>query len=229
VLKHLALVSKARTGVAADVTQEDGPQVQVTVVGDDEPGFLANVCAAFNYAHFKVVSAQIHSWRETDGRPRAVDSFWVTTGNQEGKVWEALQRFERTLRDVVSKKVVALELVQAVGNSQKYSMRPAPAVPIQVRVDNQEATDRTIVEVITQDRVGLLFWIAETIFECGLSIDLAKIHTEGARVTDVFYVTTSERKKLLDEDRIEELRERLLQRLYQLEGKTYSGVSAATA
>jgi [protein-PII] uridylyltransferase len=90
-----------------------------------------------------------------------------------------------------------------------------------VRIDNQEATDRTIVEVITQDRVGLLFWIAETIFECGLSIDLAKIHTEGARVTDVFYVTTDERKKLLDEERIAELRERLLHRLHQLEGKTY--------
>lgn len=229
VVKHLALVNKARTGVAADVTQEEGPQLQVTVVGDDEPGFLANVCAAFNFAHFKVVSAQIHSWRETDGRPRAVDSFWVTTGNQAGKIWEALQRFERTLRDVVSKKVVALELVQAVGNSQKYAMRSAPAVPIQVRVDNQEATDRTIVEVITQDRVGLLFWIAETFFESGLSIDLAKIHTEGARVTDVFYVTTRDRKKLLDEDRIEELRERLLQRLHQLEGKTYDGISTGAA
>src|SRR5690606_9761054 len=148
VAKHLALVNKARTGVAADVTQEEGPQLQVTVVGDDEPGFLAKVCAAFNYAHFKVVSAQIHSWRETDGRPRAVDSFWVTTGNQAGQIWEALQRFERTLRDVVTKKVVALDLVQAVGNSQRYNTRSALAVLIQVRVDNQEATDRTIVKII---------------------------------------------------------------------------------
>lgn len=221
VAKHLLLASKARSGVAADVTQEDGQQLQVTVVGDDAPGFLANVCAAFNHAHFKVVSAQIHSWQETDGRHRAMDSFWVTTGKEGGRVWESLQRFEKTLNDVVSKKVAALDLVKAVGDKQRYSMRPAPAVPIQVRVDNNEATDRTIVEVITQDRVGLLFWIAETIFECGLSIDLAKIHTEGARVTDVFYVTTEERKKLLDERRIAELRERLLQRLHHLEGKAY--------
>lgn len=227
VAKHLRLASKTRTGVAADVTQEDGPQVQVTVVGDDQPGFLANVCAAFSFAYFKVISAQIHSWQDTDGRRRAVDSFWVTTGRQEGSVWDALQRFERTLGDVVSQKVQALDLVKAIGESQRHSKRPAPAVPIQVRIDNNEATDRTIVEVITQDRVGLLFWIAETIFECGLSIDLAKIHTEGARVTDVFYVTTAERKKLLDEGLLAELRERLLQRLHELEGKPYeAGVAA---
>lgn len=221
IVKHLILANRARTGVAADVTQEDGHQLQVSVVGDDQPGFLAKVCAAFNHAHFKVVSAQIHSWRETDGRHRAVDSFWVTTSKEGERIWEALQRFERTLNEVVSKQVAALELAKAVGDSQRYAKRAAPAVPIQVRIDNEEATDRTIVEVIAHDRIGLLFWIAETIFECGLSIDLAKIHTEGARVTDVFYVTTSERKKLLDETRIAELRERLLHRLYELEGKTY--------
>src|SRR5690606_461552 len=127
--------SKARTGVAADVTEEDGYQLQVTVVGDDEPGFLANVCAAFNYAGFKLISAQIHSWQEIDGRHRAMDSFWVTTGKAENKIWEALQRFEKTLGDVVSKKAAALDLVKVVGDSHRYSMRPAPAVPIQVRID----------------------------------------------------------------------------------------------
>jgi len=46
---------------------------------------------------------------------------------------------------------------------------------------------------------------------------LAKIHTEGARVTDVFYVTTENHEKLVDVDRLADLRHRLTERLGRLE------------
>lgn len=217
VVEHLKLAAAASEGLAVAVTREAPPHAEICVIGDDEPGFLAKVCAVFAQAKYKVVSAQIHSWRDADGKRRALDSFWVRGGSKPTSVSERLPEVERRLRQVVCGEVNALDLVGAPRDSAGVSQRAAPAVPLQVRIDNEGATDRTIVEVITKDQLGLLFWISETIFECGLSIDLAKIHTEGARVTDVFYVTTENHEKLVDVDRLADLRHRLTERLGRLE------------
>jgi [protein-PII] uridylyltransferase len=220
-IAHISHSAATRVGLSVHVTRGEGTQREVCIIGDDAPGFLAKVCAAFNHAKFKVINAQIYSWQDGDGRRRTIDLFWVMLKSSDESIGPALRLFEQTLIDVVSGRLGVLELVGTAIDSSRQSQRPAPAVPIQVRIDNEGSMDRTIIEVITRDRVGLLFWISETLYECGLSIDLAKIHTEGARVTDVFYVTTEARTKLVDEERIAHVRQRLLARLHHLEGKAY--------
>lgn len=220
-IAHISHSAATRVGLSVHVTRGEGSQREVCVIGDDAPGFLAKVCAAFNHAKFKVINAQIYSWQDGEGRRRTVDLFWVTLKSSDESIGPALRLFEQTLADVVAGRLGVLELVGSAVDSSRQSQRAAPAVPIQVRIDNEGSMDRTIIEVITRDRVGLLFWISETLYECGLSIDLAKIHTEGARVTDVFYITTEARTKLVDEARIDHVRQRLLARLHHLEGKAF--------
>ena len=58
----------------------------------------------------------------------------------------------------------------------------------QVLVDHRASSEHTVVEVVTRDRPGLLFTLADALHAQGLSIAVAKINTEGTRVTDVFYV-----------------------------------------
>ena len=53
----------------------------------------------------------------------------------------------------------------------------------------------TIVEIFTEDRIGVLFTITYTLHRLGLSIHVAKISTNVDQVADVFYVTTSAGKK----------------------------------
>jgi [protein-PII] uridylyltransferase len=48
-----------------------------------------------------------------------------------------------------------------------------------------------VVDVFTADRVGLLYTLARTFFDLGLSVDLARITTEGHRAADAFYVRTA--------------------------------------
>jgi [protein-PII] uridylyltransferase len=67
----------------------------------------------------------------------------------------------------------------------------------------------TVIDVTTQDRLGLLYLITTTLFEMGINIHLAKVSTEATRAIDVFYVTDLMGEKIVDERAIEEIRSQL--------------------
>ena len=52
-------------------------------------------------------------------------------------------------------------------------------------------TRSTLVEIISEDRPGLLYDLASAISDQGCSIDVVLINTEATKALDVFYVTKS--------------------------------------
>jgi [protein-PII] uridylyltransferase len=62
---------------------------------------------------------------------------------------------------------------------------------------------RTIMELITADRPGLLSRIGQAFADCNISLLNAKIATLGSRAEDVFYITDQHNKPLTDASRIE--------------------------
>jgi [protein-PII] uridylyltransferase len=84
-------------------------------------------------------------------------------------------------------------------------------VPTQVSFDNTCSSHSTLLELITQDRPGLLYQVASTLSELGCNIEVALIDTEGQRAVDVFYVTANGAK--LDHQQQGELRQALLEEL----------------
>jgi [protein-PII] uridylyltransferase len=63
------------------------------------------------------------------------------------------------------------------------------SVPTQVSFSDDETNHRTVMEVITTDRPGLLSRIARVLTECGIQLQNAKISTFGAQAEDVFFIT----------------------------------------
>ena len=70
-----------------------------------------------------------------------------------------------------------------------------------------------MLDVFTQDRVGLLFAITHTLFKLGLMIHLARISTNADQALDVFYISDRADNKITDLERMRELRGALLARL----------------
>lgn len=98
-----------------------------------------------------------------------------------------------------------------VWSTAKQQNRDALSVlPTRVSADNSTSDRYTIIDVFASDRTGLLYTIARTIFELGLSVSLAKIGTYLDQVVDVFYVTDQAGCKIDDESRLEQIRTRLL-------------------
>jgi [protein-PII] uridylyltransferase len=89
--------------------------------------------------------------------------------------------------------------------------------PQRVSIDNSSSEQFTIVDVIANDRIGLLYAITRKLFELGLSVGAAKIGTYLDQVVDVFYVTDAAGKKVSEEGWLRQLREELLSAIEPVE------------
>lgn len=77
--------------------------------------------------------------------------------------------------------------------------RRLPSMPPHVRVDNYASHRHTIVEIIAENRLGLLYRVSRTISRHACDVDLVLISTEGEKAVDVFHLSKGG-EKLSDEE-----------------------------
>ncbi|HSK29991.1 MAG TPA: [protein-PII] uridylyltransferase, partial [Candidatus Limnocylindria bacterium] len=107
---------------------------------------------------------------------------------------------------VLEGKIDVARLVEGV-KSPLLLRKRAPKVSTVINIDNQISDDFTVVEIFTEDRIGVLFAITHNLHRLGLSIHVAKISTNVDQVADVFYVTDAAGRKLDDPERVEAARQ----------------------
>ena len=78
-----------------------------------------------------------------------------------------------------------------------------------IRINNEDSDQATILEIRARDRIGLLFTITDVFYRLGLDLRLAKIFTQPTFAIDAFYVTEIDGTKIHDGVRIEEIRHAL--------------------
>lgn len=125
------------------------------------------------------------------------------------------ERFQQSVVDILSGKADLQGLLRGRVSSPAFP-RVKVRVPTQVRFEEPPGlgADRarsTLVEVIAQDRPGLLYQISSVLAGLGLNIEVALIDTEGQKAIDVFYLTS--RRARLDASQQEALRNELLRKL----------------
>jgi [protein-PII] uridylyltransferase len=82
--------------------------------------------------------------------------------------------------------------------------------PTQVIFSEDTGNGRTVIELITADRPGLLSRIGQAFMDCEVHLQNAKVATIGARAEDVFFITDRNNQPLQDERRYAELRAALV-------------------
>jgi len=201
---HVQLAPSRRPNIAelcvitGAATQDDG-------LGD-RPGLLAAIAAALTACKLEIYAAQIYTRDRATPQEQVLDVFWVRDPvHGLNGLTELLPKLEQTLLELISGAVRPDELLQK-RNPTRWSERPCPRVPVEIAIDNRSSQKYTIVEVVAQDRPGLLFSLAHTLHRLELSIEFAKVNTEGNRVIDIFYVTELDETKLASRARLEQLR-----------------------
>ena len=86
-------------------------------------------------------------------------------------------------------------------------------IPTWVSFREDEANSRTVVELVSWDRPGLLCRVGQAFIECGVQLHNAKIATLGAQVEDVFFVTDRENRPLNNPQKYAALRAALVEQL----------------
>jgi [protein-PII] uridylyltransferase len=70
-----------------------------------------------------------------------------------------------------------------------------------IHCDNESSRKYTIVEIIAEDAIGLLYRVSRVISELGCDVDLVLIATEGRRAIDVFHLTRGGQKLSVPQQR----------------------------
>jgi [protein-PII] uridylyltransferase len=192
------------------VVTESRPQTGLFVVTHDRPGLLASITAAITASRLEIHAAQIHSRPLPGGGAQAVDLFWVRSPLGSEGVKEVLPKLEHDLEQVITGQVAPKDLLRTPRPS-RWSERPEPSVSTEILFHQHASAEHTVIEVLTKDRPGLLFTLAQALHELGITIAVAKVSTEGSRASDVFYVTEASGSKLVAGERVERVRESLLE------------------
>jgi len=85
-----------------------------------------------------------------------------------------------------------------------------PEVPTRIEIDNEVSQEFTVIDIYTQERIGLLYDITKTLFSLGLYIYLARISTKGDEAADVFYIKDIFGDKVVREEKLKTIKETLL-------------------
>jgi [protein-PII] uridylyltransferase len=187
------------------------------VVTRDRPGLFSMIAGALTANNLNILSARITT--RTNGI--AMDVFRVSHLAGAGSM--AMEdsrwlRVERDLERVITGEQDIAALVAAAHQVQSAGRKFVRRVPTEVTVDNRTSEQFTVIDVFTQDRVGLLFAITHTLFKLGLRIHLARISTNADQALDVFYVSDRTGGKITDLDQMRELKSTLLEKAEQNPG-----------
>jgi [protein-PII] uridylyltransferase len=97
--------------------------------------------------------------------------------------------------------------------------------PIQTHIDFKldETDQRTVMELITADRPGLLSQVGRAFTECRVRLQNARITTLGARAEDVYYITDRNNRPLGEQQQLDCLEQAIRK---HLDSGTDSGAAA---
>jgi [protein-PII] uridylyltransferase len=208
---HLKLLKQLGEAPLAWSVKKQDEIVELFICCPDRPGLFSRLTGVLSINNINILGAQIFT--RTDRV--ALDIFQVQPPLDplfESETWEKVH--EQLLKAVQGKLALDYRLAQKKP-SPLLTSGPSLRSESQVVVDNQGSDFFSILEIFTQDRLGLLYHISKALFEAELNIHFAKISTKVDQVVDVFYVTDLDGQKIREEEQIDEIRKAILFALEQ--------------
>jgi len=182
----------------------------------DRAGLFSKIAGSFSATGLNILGAQIFT--RADGV--ALDTFFVNdaaTGNLATR--EQHDKFDRLLDRVLTGEEVDLPVLirHHIVARPKYQAYTGERIPTQIRLDNEASETRTLIEIETEDRLGLLYTISQTLAELALDISAARIVTERGAAIDSFYVRELDGSKVVSIERQLLIEDRLRTAIHRLD------------
>ena len=184
----------------------------------DRAGLFRKIAGSLSAASLNILSAQIFS--RSDGV--LLDTISVNdarSGSLAGT--EQREQFETLLNKALTGEEV--DFPTLIGRQKiarpMYQAYTGENLPTIIRFDNDVSDNRTLIEVETEDRIGLLYTISQTLAELAIDIAGAKISTEKGAGIDSFYVREIDGSKILAPERQRAIERKLRLAIAELDRK----------
>jgi [protein-PII] uridylyltransferase len=153
----------------------------------DRAGLFLKIAGSLSASGLNILGAQIFT--RTDGI--AIDTFFVNdsrTGHLGTR--EQHLKFTGVFEKVLNGEEVDLQslIARQINTRPAYQAYLGERMATEIHFDNAASDTRTVVEIETEDRLGLLYGISQTFTELDVDIDGARILTERGAAIDAFYV-----------------------------------------
>ena len=210
ILEHLKQVQKLPSEQVLVKAEYDidlhTTKYTIYAVDQLSPGIFYKIAGVMAARGLQILGATIRTW----GNGTVVDTFQVSDPDFAGPPTpRRLEKVGGAMKDVLQGHIAVETLLAHGKRIEDERQASLTGIPTQVEVDNSSSDQFSIIEVFTEDRQGLLFIIARTMFNLGLSVQTAKISTQLDQVVDVFYVTNQSGAKILGSAEIQNVKRRI--------------------
>ena len=169
--------------------EQTGAAWELTVVTLDKPFLFSNISGVLSSFGMDILRG--HAMTSSNGLVLDVFQFTDSERFLELNAGAKEQMFS-VLNDVVSGKANVTERLRGRERSL-FNRRPMRVTPV-VHADNTSSKRYTIIDIMADDELGLLYRISRVMSQNGCDVDLVLITTEGRRAIDVFHITKGGRK-----------------------------------
>ncbi|BCE01625.1 [protein-PII] uridylyltransferase [Marinicellulosiphila megalodicopiae] len=172
---------------------------QIFVYAPDRDQLFTDIATTLSNLNLSIQDARIITSTSSDF---SLDTFIVLDENGES----IGDDFDR-VRDIQFKLLMAIQNPDEVNRQIKRISRAKKIFAVETIVSHSvdEENNRSILEVTSSDRPGLLATCGRILNELDIQILNARIATLGERVEDIFFVQTRDRKPIEDQNLINQL------------------------
>ena len=179
--------------------ERDRGYTSVHICTWDRHGLFSKIAGSLTAAGLNILSAEII----TRGDRIILDRFFVTDANT-GLIAkkEEREKFETLIHQILTGEEVDLAaLIAPQKSAGAYRFFEGERIPTAVYFDNETSETRTIIQIETEDKMGLLYAISQVMNDLDLDIYVAKISTEKGAAIDTFYIGETDGGKITSPER----------------------------